>query len=226
MTRDRGGPDDGSSGRHIPMHSRPSALFVAPFTSQSGDPCNSGSCGERGVFFDPDTTRHTSLGDNTDIRGNPHIVANLNEVVDFGSSADHGPGHCRAVDGRIRPNVDVIIDLDMANLWNLAEFAIGRGGIAEAVTPNYSSAVDLHSFTDDGVRVHRYIREDDRVVADLNVFADVDTRIDVDTIANARAISDKCPARNVDIFTDNHMFRDDRAAIDTCDFPRFPVKEL
>ena len=74
--------------------------------------CFDGACDPR--------LRHDNI-----VGANIDIVTDLNEIVDFGSTADSGHFEPRAVDGCIRTDRHIIFDDDNAKLVEFGMFAFG-----------------------------------------------------------------------------------------------------
>ena len=75
---------------------------------------------------------HRAAGDadlrrEQDVAADPHAVGDLHEVVDLGAGADARLADRRPIDGRVRANLDVVVDDDAADLRDLPVRAVARG---------------------------------------------------------------------------------------------------
>ena len=135
-------------------------------------------------------------------------MANLDEVVDFGTGVDPGLADRGAVDAGVGLDFDVVFDDRGTGLEDLVPGAVGLAGEAEAVGSDDGSVLqdDVVAqpavFADDGVgmgeevvsglgmRVEDDVGQDDGVVADRDVIADDRVGANVGVIADAGAGSD------------------------------------
>src|SRR6202030_4236197 len=79
---------------------------------------------QRNVVTDGQVAREPDLGRKQAMPANGHIVTDLDLIVDFGPLADDGVAQAAAVDGRARPDLDVVLDQHPAGLRNL-EIPVG-----------------------------------------------------------------------------------------------------
>ena len=75
------------------------------------------------------------------------VVADLAEIIDLGSLADHGVANAAAIDPRAGADLDIVMDDDAADLRNLG-MALGAEQIAEAVLADIASGMDDDAVAD------------------------------------------------------------------------------
>src|SRR5919198_5271554 len=97
--------------------------------------------GEDDTAADPARPGDPHLGHDDRVFPDLHVVSDLHEVVDLGPAADDRQPQGRAVDGRVRADLDVVVDQHGADLRDLP-VRLAIEGVAEPVG------------ADDGARVN------------------------------------------------------------------------
>src|SRR5205085_11880076 len=82
----------------------------------------------------------------------PHVVADLHEVVDLRPGADHGVVDAAAVDRGVRADLDVALDDAAADVGDLLVGAAGED-VAEAVAADAGAGVDRHASAEPRPRI-------------------------------------------------------------------------
>src|SRR5262249_34034405 len=117
------------------------------------------------------------------------VVPHLDEVIDLGAPADDRFAERRAVDSRVRTDLDVVLDADDADLRDLPVL-LAVPDVSESVRADdrarveHAAAADRAAVVDDGVGVEATVR------ADRDVGAHGGARADHRARANPRARSD------------------------------------
>src|SRR3954454_15904788 len=93
---------------------------------------------------------------------NNHVVADLAEIINFGSLADHGVAHSTPVNLGPRSNLDVVVNDDAAELWDLG-VPLGVSYIAETILADMAAGMDDHVVAD--LRIGDYAAGPDRAIA-------------------------------------------------------------
>src|SRR6185369_8328564 len=201
-----------------------------------------GLCGGHDAFANSQVPGHTHLsreyrvvfdrrapGD-ADLRGKEHAasddnaVRNLNEVVDLGTGANPRRSHRRAIDGRIRPDFDVVFDDDVAVLRDLEMRAIRLPDKPETVGTDDGTVLHDHAMakldalTDGNVRAH------DAVVANDGVRTNNGVRVHHRSRPNTRAVTNDHKRPNRNIRAETRRGRNRAQAIDP-GRRRFTVRE-
>src|ERR1700682_1278581 len=117
------------------------------------------------------------------------VMADLHEVVDLRSLADHGLPECSTVDGRSGPDLDVILDADDADLRNLVMPPAMRGKPI-AIRADDSPAVDDAAPADPAAVVHRDVGVDRGSIADRGARLDRNVGVDRHIVADGDAVAD------------------------------------
>ena len=145
-------------------------------------------------------SRDADLGDHDGVFSDHHVVGDLDEVIDFYPSLDPGPAKGAAVDGRIRPDLDVVIDLDIADLGDL-HIVLSGSGKSEAVTPDDDAGVEDDPPADQAAAVDGHAGMKDGGLADNGIPADEDPRVEDRLVLDAR------PSTDVDAGIDHGLGR-------------------
>src|SRR5216117_2455290 len=113
-------------------------------------------------------------------RTDPHVVRDVDQVVDLCARSDHGIIHAAAVDARVRADLDVIPDEAAAHVRNLAVgFATPLArDVPEPVAAEHRARVHDHPLPERGARIQRDAGIQLRVVADRDAVAEHAARAD------------------------------------------------
>ena len=146
-------------------------------------------------------SRDADLGDDDGVFSDHHVVGDLDEVVDLYPSLDPGPAEGAAVDRRIRSDLHVIVDLDIADLGDL-QIVLSGSGKSEAVAPDDDAGMEDNPPADQAAAVEGDARIKDGSLADDGIPADEDPRVENRLVLDAR------PAADVDAGVDHGLRRD------------------
>ena len=115
-----------------------------------------------------------------------HVVRDLHEVVDFHPFLNPGAAKTRAIDRRVGADLDVVVDLDDANLWH---FFVPAGGHfeAEAVRADDRAAVNDDAIADPDPLPNRDVGINQAAGADDRLVTDITVRAEAGAVANPRA---------------------------------------
>src|SRR5690606_6187974 len=143
------------------------------------------------------------------VRPDLRVMADLDQVVQFGSLADDGAADRGPIDGCVGADLHIIVQDHIAHLRHLLVHTIlvrreaetigpdHRSAVDDAVAADHHAIVDLHarvhtrSFADHGAIAHVAVREDLHAIADHHIIADVTECADVDTAADRRRRADE-----------------------------------
>src|SRR5262249_33530324 len=112
------------------------------------------ACAQDDEVLQRGTPGNPGLSNEHTVPSNHHIVANLNEIVDLGTLADHGVADRPAVDGGTGADLDVVLNDDAPDLRNLKMPACPHQK-AEPVLPDAAARMDDHPVSDQRVRDRR-----------------------------------------------------------------------
>src|SRR5687768_492757 len=98
---------------------------------------------------------------------NATVVADLNQVVDFRSRADHGVVDASAVDSGVRSDLHIVPDDTSPDMRDLRVLSVSEH-VAEPVRPDNRPGMDSHSRSDLRSAVDGDVRINPRSVADAN----------------------------------------------------------
>src|SRR6187549_928095 len=184
LSRPFSGPAAAREPLHCPYSSQPFtprpgevaaprlAGWDARHDARRSDQCRACPYGQ--VVANSNPPAHLDMVPNRDRTGNPGerrhhamapnlaVVPNLNEVVDLGPFADHGIADRAAVDGRVRADLDIVLDDDPADLRDFP-IAGGAGQKAKAILSDAHAPMDHDAVADQ--RMHNGGRRSDRAVA-------------------------------------------------------------
>src|SRR5262249_47727018 len=138
------------------------------------------------------------------IFSNHHVVRNLNEIVDLHALLNPGAAKTRAVNGRVRSDLDIVVDLNNPELLNFFVPAIDhletktiradhRAAMNDHPRANLASFPDCHSRINQTRRPNYTFmsdvrpRADDRVVADFSAGFDDHIRLDRHALTQTNA---------------------------------------
>src|SRR5574340_1086952 len=121
--------------------------------SQGRTPCDADLRHENSVF-----THH-------------HVVCDLHQVVDLGSSFDHGVSEGGTIDGHVGAQFHIVLDDHAAELGNFLVPSLVLN-VVEAVAADDRSAVDDHAGSEAAAFAHHHIRVEQGIVADHRVVAE------------------------------------------------------
>src|SRR6266852_7624508 len=110
------------------------------------------------------------------------VVADLHEIVDLGALADDGVTDAAAVDGRAGADLDIVLNDDAAELWDLF-VSVSAHDETETILSDPAAGMDDHAIADQRMR-------DRASGADRAVTADGDVRSDHGGRADHRSAPD------------------------------------
>ena len=124
------------------------------------------------MVSDGNAAGDSALGDDQRMGPELHVVADRDQPTQFRAGADHRAAQGGAVDGSVGPDLDVVLEDDVADLGNLVMNASVRR-IAVAVGSDGSVGVNDDAVSDDAAVVNNRVGVEDAVAADLGMRADV-----------------------------------------------------
>ena len=148
------------------------------------------------------------LGRGNGILADLHVVADLDQVVEFHAPADDRRVGLGPVDAGVGADFHVVFDDDVAQLRNLVEAACGIGNEAEAVGADHRTRMQDAAAADHAPLVNLDTRVEDRSVADGHAVTDIDLGIDLAVGADAGSRLDNGEIAHVTIFAQCRPLRD------------------
>jgi hypothetical protein len=173
------------------------AAFTADdrFDCDAGLFSNTGLAADDGVIADRDAAGETGLRSDDDMLADVAIVRDVNEIIELDAVGDAGDAEGRSIDAAVSADLDVVADLDGANLWELFVTVSGQSE-AEAIGAENASGMHNDASTDmDGV-VDGYV-----CMYCGSVFND-HALADAAAVANGAAMFDARFVANDDVSTD------------------------
>ncbi len=141
------------------------------------------------------TACQTNLSRHHRVLANFTVVGYLYEIVKLDTLMDNGLPHGRTVNTSVGANLNIVLDNNDAQLWNLL-VALLVGSEAKTIG------------SDDTACVNR------NVLAYLTTVVDGNMGIDARAVANPNTIANACERANVDAFTNLSRWRDKGQGID------------
>ena len=129
--------------------------------------------GQSDVFAEPSAAGDSRLGCDHGMLTDDHIVGDLYQVVDLGSSLNDGFAQRRSIDRGIGADLHVIFDDDDADLRDLDPPGTGAG-ITETVAADDYTGVQDDSIADSAALPNDDVGVEQAVGADLRIRADKD----------------------------------------------------
>ena len=168
-----------------------------------------------GAVADLGTASQADLGHNQAVGSDCHIVADLNQIIQFGASTDPGLSQRAAIDAGTRPDLDIIFDHYTSDGIDANEFGIeaanfaGRDSrldaawfgrhISKAISSDRGICLNDHPATNLATVAYSDAGVKKRLFADHNVGADADMSHQSAMIGDlaARTYPAKGPDRHV-----------------------------
>ena len=168
-----------------------------------------------GAVADLGTASQANLGHNKTVGSDRHIVADLDQVIQFGTSTNPGLSQRAAIDAGTRPDLDIILDHYTSDGIDANEFSIeaanfaGRDSrldaawfgrhISKAISSDRGICLNDHPVTNLATIANSDAGVQKRPFADHNVGADADMRYQSAVIGDfaARTYPAKGPNRHV-----------------------------
>jgi hypothetical protein len=134
----------------------------------------------------------------TECFANFDIVANLDQIICFSSSFDPGFSKSGSVYCIVGSNFDIVIDLDNTDLGN---FMVASTVEHEAVTiaADHCAGMNDDPLPDAGALQNGGVRENDGIVADVDIVPHGDIRVQHDPLTNG------CTAADDHSWTNRHI---------------------
>ena len=117
-------------------------------------------------------------------------MPDVDQIVELGAIADRGDAQSRAIDAGIRADLDIIADLDAADL---REFFVMVAGAHESKSVRAQHAAGM----EDGAIADSDVVIDSHVGMQQAIRADADAVSDGASGAQARSFSDECTAPTI-----------------------------
>ena len=126
---------------------RPDDCLIADFDM----PNHTDLASKRDVIAEAGTPGDADLGDDDAVLSNHHVVGDLDQIVDFRPFLNPSSPKPGTINRHIRPDFDVIIDLDDADLRDL-HVPAGNEFETETVAPKDGAAVNDDAIPDEAAR--------------------------------------------------------------------------
>src|SRR5919108_6452633 len=143
---------------------------------------------KRGRVFDGATAGDTHLCRKQHVSPHCNAVRNLNEVVDLRTGANPGLADGRPVNGRIRADLHVVFDRDVADLRNFVMRSVGSSCEAETVAADDGAVLDDYTMPDPNPLANRYARVDHAIITNVRPASDRHVRLNDRARSDARTL--------------------------------------
>src|SRR6266446_3692240 len=173
----------GHVGEHGALRRNLYAIANGEVAGETRLSCHHYIVAEHGRAGDPD------LRDEETVPADPDVMADLHEVVDLRSFADHGLTERGTVDRGSRPHLDVVLNANDTDLRDLVMQAAMRGE-AVAVRADDGAAVDDAAPADARTVVNGDVGVDRGPVADRGAWLDRHVGEDRHVVADDHAVAD------------------------------------
>ena len=133
---------------------------------------NSRLRGDHDVITELGAAGETDLSHDQTMTANRDIVGDMDEVIDFCTLTNDGGAEGAAIDGRVRANLDVVVDDDVTDLKDFPMAALIEH-VTKAVGANNGTGVDGDAMTDLRLAVKNDVREEADIIANPAVGTDI-----------------------------------------------------
>src|SRR6516225_8332471 len=140
------------TGRHVPSHDADGRDLGALADGHVSGYAN--ACAQDDEVLQRGAPGNSGLSNQHTVPSNHHIVANLNEIVDLGTFADHGVADRPAVDGGTGADLDVVLNNHAPDLRNLQVTGCPHQK-TEPVLADATARMDNHPVPDQRMRDRR-----------------------------------------------------------------------
>src|SRR6266571_1241441 len=158
------------------------------------------------VLANARATRDSSLRYDHGVFPDHDVVRNLHEIINLHALANPRPAKPRAINCRVRADLDVVVDLNDAELLNFFVSAIDLFK-SETIRTNHCAAVDDYPRSDAASLPNGHPRINEASGSDHRLVTNVTSR------ANERIIADSCPGLDDRVRLDRDTFSEMRAWI-------------
>ncbi len=159
---------------------------------------------DHSIVANGNSARESGLSSDDDVISNIAVVSDMYQVVELGSSTNPGCAQGRAINAAICSDLDVVLNVNSADLWKLFVAAVSQCE-TEAIGANYAAGVknyasaDLNSliesdmgmdcgfFTDGHACPDVHARADITVAPNLSILFDYNIRADAAAVRNPRS---------------------------------------
>src|SRR5207247_1553159 len=150
--------------------------------------------GQDHVVADSSAPRDADTGHHQAALAQPHVVADVYQVVELGAPPYHRVVHTATVHARVRPDLHLVLDNAPADVRNPAVPGRARA-IPESIAADHRSGLEDHSTADRAPRIADHPRAENRVLpyTDLVTQGDALRHSAAVTEANAPAEDDERP---------------------------------
>jgi hypothetical protein len=150
------------------------------------------SAAQHDSLADSGTSSYADLRRNNRILPDNDIVRDLHQVVDFATFADDGSPQCGSVDGRVSPDLDIVLYFNDAHLRYFKPL-IPLPRIAKTVAADNhpgmqcDSVSDAAAVVDDDIRMNHAILADRHVLSENHTWMKYRAGSDPDSLADKNA---------------------------------------
>jgi hypothetical protein len=81
------------------------------------------------------------------IRAHDNVVSDVRQIIDLRAATDKRITECSAIDGRIRADLNIIVNFNAAQMRETLQRAALRTLIAESFTADHGTRIDYHAST-------------------------------------------------------------------------------
>lgn len=163
--------------------------------------------GQSHVSADAGAAGDARLRRNHGIFADRDIVSDLHQVVDFRAASDNRLTQGRPVDGRVRPNLDVVFNFNNPDLGNFNP-EVAFSSITKSVATHHDTGMKDHPVTDPAALPDDNIGMKHAIFSNLAACGQNDSRVQRSSIANF------CPVANKNVGKDSNSLPNNCARLD------------
>ncbi len=128
-------------------------------------------------------------------RADRHVMSDLHQVIDLGSSTDNGWPKGPPIDASIRADLDIALDDDVPQLGHLSKTELWIWSVAESIRADDRVVMDRYAVLDLSSIPNRDAAIERNIIAELDVLIESGVAMYGDVLANHAASTDHnaCP---------------------------------
>src|SRR5581483_323176 len=141
-----------------------------------------------------------------------HVMADMDQIVQLGAGADNRRARLGAINAAVGADLDVVADLDRAQLRHLLERGADRN-IAEAVRADHAARVKNAALADSYAPIQDDVGVEDGLVPDGAAVPDVDAGPERDTVAEGDCLAEDDVRANAYLLAQTRVRADLRGGV-------------
>jgi hypothetical protein len=151
---------------------------------------NSHASPEHNTLADPGTSGDPSLGGDHGVLSHPHIVSDLNQIIDFDAFSDESSSKCSSVYGRVGAYFHVVFQFHDPDLGYLNSAGIFLS-VSEAIAADHDAGMQDHPVANPTAVSNNHVRMEHTILTDANPFSQKHARIENRPRSHLRFSTDK-----------------------------------